>query len=727
MAPQIVLVNDDERRVATAGFSFHWPGSLSLGRYTVAMLTVTLALLLKLSSDHLIGEGPPLLLFFAAVTISAWYGGRNPGLFAITLSALICSIFFFHPIGSFVVLRPNDRFRLVVFILEGGLTSHLMEMLHAARQRANQKMRERDQARESLRVTEERYRVLVDGVKDYAIFMLSPDGRIESWNSGAERITGYREQEILGRHFSLFYTEEDLQQHHPENELKEALDSAQFEEEGWRIRKDGIKFWANVIITPLYDQHRNLMGFAKVTRDITERKQAEERLTYQGTHDALTELPNRALLLQNIEAAIVSTPAESDSFALLLLDLDRFKEINDAFGHHIGDMVLQRLRPILLSTVRPSDTVARLGGDEFGILLPASSQSQATSVAERIVIALSQPIMVEEQPLDIGVSIGIALYPEHGLDTMALMQRADVAMYAAKRTRVGHVIYAGNQADYTPRRLALVGELRQGIADGQLFLHYQPKVDLKTMRVRGAEALVRWLHPRDGLIPPWDFIPLAEHTGLIKPLGLWTLHTALLQCRAWHQAGLDLNVAVNLAPEDLQDGPLLKTVIDLLARSDTLAQWLTVEVTESAVMADPARMRTILTRLHDLGVQLSIDDFGTGYSSLAYLKDLPVDEVKVDRSFVKDLTVNARNACIVRAVIDLGHDLGLRIVAEGVEDEASLNLLASWGCDLAQGYHISYPLPPVDFMNWMTASLTNLPVLRPNYPRLRNGFHAVST
>ncbi|MHB8896736.1 MAG: putative bifunctional diguanylate cyclase/phosphodiesterase [Candidatus Geothermincolia bacterium] len=691
----------------------------------MAILAVALALLVKLSSDHLIGEGPPLILFAAAVTVSAWYGGRGPGLLAIALSMLISCYLFFPPYGSLAILNPNDRFRMVFFVLEGVLTSQLMDSLHAARRRAEERTRERERAEKALRVAEERYRLLVEGVKDYAIFMLSPDGRIESWNSGAERITGYSEKEILGRHFSLLYDEEDVRRRHCESELEKAMGVGWFEEEGWRVRKDGTRFWTTSVITTLRDERGSLKGFAKITRDITESKRAREQLIYQGTHDALTGLPNRALLLQNIEEAIVSTAAQGNSFALLLLDLDRFKEINDTFGHHFGDAVLQRLRPILLGAVRQSDIVARLGGDEFGILLPVSDQGRAVWVAERIITGLRQPVIVEGQPLDVGVSIGIALYPEHGQDTSTLLQRADVAMYAAKRARAGQAVYTSDQANYTSRRLALAGELRQGIENNQLLLHYQPKIDLKTMRVRGAEALVRWLHPRDGLIPPGDFIPLAEHTGLIKPLGLWTLQTALLQCRAWHQAGMDLNVAVNLAPENLQDGPLLKTIEDLLASSDTLPGWLTVEVTESAMMADPARVRTILAHLHELGVRISIDDFGTGYSSLAYLKDLPVDEVKIDRSFVKDLADNEPNACIVRAVINLGHDLGLRVVAEGVEDEASLNLLATWRCDVVQGYLFSRPLAPADFMDWVSASSTSLSAFSPASHRLLNGPHAV--
>ena len=444
--------------------------------------------------------------------------------------------------------------------------------------------------------------------------------------------------------------------------------------------------------------------FTGIVRDITERKRAEDQLTYQATHDLLTGLPNRTLLQRHMEQAIASSRDQDASFALLLLDLDRFKEINDTFGHHYGDTILQQVSPHLLGAVRESDTVARLGGDEFGICLPCADRATANQIAERILASLKQPILVDGLAFDASISIGIALYPEHGQDIVTLMQRADVAMYKAKRAQIGQAVYSVDQADYTPRRLALISELRQGIEDNQLLLHYQPKIDLKTMRVSGVEALTRWQHPREGLLPPAEFIPLAEHTGLIKPLGLWALHTALLQCQAWHRLGVNLNVAVNLAPQSLQDEQLEESILTLLKSSDALSQWLTLEVTERAVMTNPARAKAILSRLHEIGVRISIDDFGTGYSSLAYLTEFPVDEVKVDQSFVKEMVVNERDACIVRAVIDLGHNLGLRVVAEGVEDRASLELLASWGCDLAQGFYISRPLPPAELNDWMGTS-----------------------
>jgi EAL domain-containing protein (putative c-di-GMP-specific phosphodiesterase class I) len=311
---------------------------------------------------------------------------------------------------------------------------------------------------------------------------------------------------------------------------------------------------------------------------------------------------------------------------------------------------------------------------------------------------------VQERPFEVRASIGIALYPEHGQDTNSLVQSADVAMYAAKKSHTEWAVYAADPDRLSPRRLSLVGELRRGIAGNQLLLHYQPKIDLRTMQLDGAEALARWQHPREGLIPPKNFIPLAERTGLIGPLSLWTLEAALQQCQAWHEADLPLPVAVNLAPENLRDEQLVETMVRLLELVGAPPSWLTVEMTEGALMTNPAAAKSVLSRVHEIGVKIAIDDFGTGYSSLGHLKELPVDEVKVDQTFVKDMAVDKQDARIVRSVIDLGHDLGMRVVAEGVEGQASLDLLASWGCDFAQGFYFTRPLPAPDFIAWMVSA-----------------------
>jgi diguanylate cyclase len=424
------------------------------------------------------------------------------------------------------------------------------------------------------------------------------------------------------------------------------------------------------------------------------------QLAYQATHDGLTGLPNRSHLQSELDRRLNGRSTDGP-LALLLIDLDRFKEINDAFGHHCGDLLLRALAPRLRDAVGDSGTAARIGGDEFGVLLPRADATSAVRVAEAILAALRQPIVIKGQALDVGASIGIALCPNHANDPIAILQCADIAMYAAKRSRVGYLVYAPDRREFQPVRVALIGELHRGIEQNQLLMHYQPKINLRTRAIEGVEALVRWLHPRDGLLPSNQFIELAEETGLIKPLTLWALHTALLQCRVWHQEGLALNVAVNLAADLVTEPDLVEMIVANLQGSDALPAWLTLEVTESAVMGDPTTAKATLGRLRGMGVRIAIDNFGTGYSSLAYLRDLPVDEIKIDPSFMHGLTPGGPNAGIVKSVIDLGRNLGLKVVAEGAEDLETVEFLESLGCDSAQGFYFSKPVAPADFTAWL--------------------------
>ncbi len=430
----------------------------------------------------------------------------------------------------------------------------------------------------------------------------------------------------------------------------------------------------------------------------------QKRLLKQALHDALTGLPNRMLLHDRVQQAILDAPRTDSTVTLLLMDMDRFKEINDTFGHHQGDLLLQQFGTRLLGALRESDTIARLGGDEFAILLPNTSEQGAIDVANTILSALGQTFGVQGHSLSVGASIGIAYYPQHGADAATLLQRADVAMYHAKRTDSGFAVYTSAQDDYSPDRLALIGELRKAIVGEELLLFYQPKVDLKTQRVDSVEALVRWQHPERGMILPAEFIPLAEHTGLIKPLTRWVLGRALEQCHAWQEAGLELSVAVNVSARSLHDPDLIPTLVELLDTWNVRANLLEIELTESSLMADPVHGAEILQQIRDMGVRIAIDDFGTGYSSLAYLRRLPVDEIKIDRSFVQNMANNDDDAFIIRSVSDLGHSLRLEVVAEGVENQQSLQLLTLMGCDLAQGYHVSRPLAARELESWLALS-----------------------
>jgi diguanylate cyclase (GGDEF)-like protein len=428
----------------------------------------------------------------------------------------------------------------------------------------------------------------------------------------------------------------------------------------------------------------------------------QRRIRQQALSDALTGLPNRTLLLDRTAQAIRQADRELVPAALLLIDLDRFKEVNDTLGHHCGDQLLVQVGQRLRAALRSVDTVARLGGDEFAVLLPRITAGEgAVMVASKLQAALQEPFTLQGLALEVEASIGLALYPEHGSDPDELLQRADIAMYVAKDTHAGFVLFDRRQDQHSPRRLALLGELRRAIEGRQLLLHYQPKIDAHSGQVLGVEALVRWQHPTHGLVPPAEFIPLAERTGLIGPLTHYVMDAALHQCRDWRQAGHELPVAVNVSARRLLDLAFPDEVAELLARWEVPARLLVVEITESAIMADPAHAMQILGRLNQMGVGLSIDDFGTGYSSMAYLKSLPVHELKVDRSFVSQMTSNSSDAVIVRSTVDLGRNLGLRVVAEGVEDQTTLEALDALGCDAVQGYHVSRPVTPDDLIDWL--------------------------
>jgi diguanylate cyclase (GGDEF)-like protein/PAS domain S-box-containing protein len=545
------------------------------------------------------------------------------------------------------------------------------------------------------------------------------DGRFARINPAFCAHMGYTERDLMALDLLAITHPDDRQAY--ERQLRRLLDAevTSLVIENRYLTRSGVVIWARTSISQVPGEGMGPDYFVVQFEDVTEHRRTGEMLEYQASHDELTGLPNRARLCESIEATIADESRRCGTAALLWIDLDHFKDINDTFGHHYGDRVLKLLNPRFWVGLREGDLVARLGGDEFAILLPGADREGAVRVAERVLVELSRPIELNGHRIDVGASVGIALFPEHGQDPETLMRRADVAMYAAKRARAGQAVYAAGQSQCSPRRLELVAELRQGIEDGNLLLHYQPKIDLKTGKVLGAEALVRWQHPTEGMISPDLFIPMAEQTGLIRPLSHWVLETALARCAEWSRAGQDLSVAVNITAESLQDPRLNERIAAMLSRHGVSPGRLTLEVTESAMMADPARAKEVLGRIHEAGVRISIDDFGTGYSSLAYLKDLPVHEVKIDQKFVRGMRNSQKDACIVRSVIDLGHNFGLRVVAEGAEDQECSDLLVSLGCDVAQGFHFSRPLPPAALEAWLTdrggrlETLTSLPLPPP--------------
>src|SRR4051794_29129695 len=433
------------------------------------------------------------------------------------------------------------------------------------------------------------------------------------------------------------------------------------------------------------------------------RRQAAEK-EEQALSDGLTGLPNRTMFTDLVQSTLTNAGRRKHAGAVMLMDLDRFKDVNDTLGHHNGDLLLQRIASRLDSVLRNTATVARLGGDEFAILLTdVTDRQQIVPVVRRILKVLEEPVVVGGLALQVEASIGIALFPEHGRTVDAVMRAADVAMYVTKEQRSGYEFYDEERHEHRhdAGRLALIGELRRAMDETELVLFYQPKVALESGEVKGVEALARWHHPERGLLSPDEFIPLAERSNLLRPMTLYLIDTALRQANAWRAKGIEISVAVNLSMQNMLDLRLPNDLARLLTSWRLPAGSLELEITESTIMADHRRATTILSRLSKMGVRLSIDDFGTGYSSLAYLQELPVDAIKIDKSFVMEMHEDAGNATIVQSTVDLGHNLGLEVVAEGVETVDSYNTLAKLGCDYAQGYFLSKPLSPEKMSIWL--------------------------
>jgi diguanylate cyclase (GGDEF)-like protein/PAS domain S-box-containing protein len=550
------------------------------------------------------------------------------------------------------------------------------------------------QAEHGLRAKEARYRQMFEGNHAVQLLVDPASGSIVDANPSACLYYGRARADLLRMDISELNVASRAEVH---NLLDKVVSRDRKEFFAQHRLASGEIRDVQVHSSPFVDGERALLY--SIVHDVTERLRAETALRHQASHDALTELPNRALLYDRLEHA-AGGGGDQRPFALLLLDLDRFKEVNDTLGHPAGDALLQEMGVRLSKTFGSADTVARLGGDEFAVLLVDADVTSASLIAARVVDIVSAPVLLDQHEVEVGVSIGIAIYPEHGKDALSLMQHADVAMYRAKRDRGGVAVFTLVQDQPSTVRLGFVAGLRRAISGDELTLHYQPKVDCHSGVPTGVEALVRWNHPERGLVPPDQFITLAEQTGLIKPLTRWVLDAAVRQWHAWQQAGLRIPIAVNLSAHDVQDVDLPELIAHLLADSGVPPSALRLEITETALVAEPWQALKILSRLCETGVRVAIDDFGTGYSSLAYLKELPIHEIKIDRTFVRDMTSHAKDLAIVRSTIALGHNLGLEVVAEGVEDQATFDVLRTMGCDVAQGFHISRPLAAPDLAQW---------------------------
>ena len=546
---------------------------------------------------------------------------------------------------------------------------------------------------------EARIRAVMDNVVD-AVITIDEKGVIESANRAVSRVFGYTPEELLGRDIKLLMPplSRDGQQQFLETFI--SPEQSRISGVGREIigqRKDGKIVPIDLAVSEMWLHGQRY--FIGIARDITERKEQVAAIRYQALHDGLTDLPNRTLFSDRLHQAILSATREERSLALIIMDLDHFKEINDTLGHHSGDMILQQVASRVRGVLRESDTVARLGGDEFALLLPSADLEDATHIATKLLDALSRPFELETRSFPVGASLGIGMFPEHGRDGSSLMKRADMAMYDAKRGKTGFAVYDAAKDQFSSHNLSLMGDLHSAIEAGQLSLYYQPIVNLQTGRADAVEALVRWRHPRRGLMYPGEFIPLAEQTGLIKAVTLWVLQQVVTQHRIWRQSGIDLDMAINISGYNLHDGSFAEGVVEILRSGNN--QYVSFEVAETAMMADPVRALDMLRTLEGMGIKLSVDDFGIGYSSIVFLKQVAAQVLKIDKSFIIGMSSNDNNAVIVRSMIELAHNIGLHVVAEGVEDKQTYDVLTAWGCDAAQGYYISQALEAEEFARWL--------------------------
>lgn len=588
-------------------------------------------------------------------------------------------------------------------------TSRELETIVAAIGAQLGRVFERERADRQLKQAVRRSWKILDGAGDSFVAM-DATGAITGWNAEAEKLFGYSRSEALGRQVSELIIPEELRAAHDEG-VRHFLETERPRVMGQRLELEALRrsgerfpmemsFWAMQI--------DGEWAFYSFGRDITERKAREADLAYRALHDELTGLANRTLIIDRIEQALARRARNKREVAVLFCDLDRFKMVNDSIGHSAGDQLLQAVATRLRAAVRPADTVGRVSGDEFVVVcedLPRPAE--ARRIAQRIIDTLVEPLELNGDRLRVHASIGIAIAEATSGDAEALLRDADAAMYRAKECGTGRIeTFNERMRAHLTNRLRNEVDLTASLERGELRLHYQPIVGLEDHRVVGVEALVRWQHPQRGLLAPGEFIPLAEETGMIVPIGSWVLTEACRQAKAWQRLGCDgLKVGVNLSARQISQAGFVNTVIAILERADLDPRRtrMNLEVTESLLMSDPAATAATLGQLRDCGIRLSIDDFGTGYSSLAYLKHFPVDVVKIDRSFINGIEHSARELALLAAISELGHALELVVLAEGVETAEQRDLVARAGCELAQGYYFAKPASPEEITQVLLA------------------------
>jgi len=546
------------------------------------------------------------------------------------------------------------------------------------------------EARRELKNSERQFQVLVNGVKDYAVCMLDRNGIITSWNAGAEKINGYTAAEIVGQHFSRFHTDVDREAGTPQRSLGVAAEEGRFEAEAWRVRKDGTLFWANVVIHAIHDEKGTLIGFAKITRDITDRRRNDERLRRLAHFDTLTGLANRHYFLTKLDDLINRHPT-----AILILDLDGFKEINDTLGHQAGDFILKAVANRLENAVAGKGGAARLGGDEFAVILSKpAGPLDASRVADAIIDAFRTSFVWEGQEIQVGVSIGIAVSPSHGNRANELLANGDLALYDAKsKRRKGYSLFQDTFRQSVVARRTCEAELRRAVAEGELELYYHPQVTLADRRIVGAEALLRWNHPQRGVLSPGAFLHVLERSPLAAAVGNWAIREACSFAAAIRAHGHEnFGVAVNLFAAQFRAGDLNSVVMSALADNQLPPNHLELEITENIILQHDKATLAALLKLAQMGVRVSFDDYGTGYASLSLLKRYPLTRLKIDQSFIRNLCTDPEDTAVIRAIIYLAESFGLEVLAEGIEREDQERMLREFGCSFGQGYLYAKPL-----------------------------------